>query len=598
MGKKITKDIVEDIIKLYEKICFIKFNDFNKLSFIKKSYYNLFKMCKKFNQLDTSKKRNDIEFLKRDLSNNFITESKKLEKLLYYKLQDIFIGYSISKNLRDYYQSRIFYSFAKFHKTIPKKELKAWKSEILVLKKTLQPDDKIPNDFKKTLIKSIKQQLELYKNIIVKNFYEIRNVFHWYNKEIRIYFNSILKDKMEDFSIYTYSSDKNSIYIYPKRITMLPSQDLNIEEINKEADFSLRTIYSKEFVKGLNILRINRSSPLEEVINLFWKSASKNEQLELLVYFYELLGYKLENSRDPEIFYLTKTGFESMNVEDSDDNAERLLFFPNNTYFNSSDLDKIIHSINEKNILEEDTFLTLFSANNISFEKEKLPIANVSLMTLNNIISILAKLKILNLFNPYLKKKILEKNPSELKMLIKNEIKGEKLLKDLADFNFKKGNWKQFEELVENIFCFLFKNSFKTYSTKRQYSDYKGHRRYDLLIVNINPKVDFWKNCKNEYNSKIIIVDFKNYSEDIGQDTVHMFSKYLTQKKGNFGIIVSKSGINKSGKEEQRIKYFDDNKLIIHLSSEDLFKMISYVKNNQSPEDILDEKIVNICISS
>jgi len=603
MSQKITKNILEEILKLYERICSIKLNDFDKLISVKKSYYNLFKTCRKFNQLDTAEETDDIDFLKRDLSGNFIEEIKKLEKVLYNKLQDIFIDYSINKNLRDYYQLKFFYAFKKFHQfyynsDISKEELKLMKSRILTLKKTLPPENKIPNDFKRTVIQSIKQQLELYKNIIAKDYYEIRNIFRWYNKEIRIYFNSIFSDKTTgDILIYTYITDKNSIYIYPKKITVLPSQHLNIEEINKEIEFSIRTIYYRKFFRDKDYLKLTEISPLDEVINLFWKSASRNEQLELLIYFYELLGYRLKNSNNHETFYLNRTKFENINVKNLNGDVRELLFFPKNTFFDSSDLNEIIHSIKTKNILKKDTFLTLFSANNISLGNKKSPTANISLITLKNIASILAKLKILNLFNPYLKRKILEKNPSELKLIVQNEIKGEKLLKNVADFNLKEKTWKQFEELVENVFYFLFKDSFKTYYTRKQYSDYKGHRRYDLLIANVNPKIGFWKNCKNDYNSKIIIVDFKNYNEDIGQDTIHMFSKYLNNKKGNFGIIVSKSGINKSGEEEQRIKYFDDNKLIIHLSSEDLLKMISYKKNNQSPEDILDDKIISICTS-
>ena len=367
MSQNITKNILENILKLYEKTCAIKSNNFNKLFSLKKTYYDLFKKCKNFNQLDTYKETNDIDFLERELSDNFIEEIKKLEKVLYLKITDFFIGYSINKNLRDYYQSRFFYSLKKFHnfyynQNILEKDLELEKAIILELKEVLPIDYKISNDFKKSLISSITQQLKIYKNIIDKDFFDIRNLFRFYNKEIRIYINSIHIDKdIIDIAVYAYSSDKDSIYIYPNKITVLPSLDLNVEEINKKADFTLRIISSEKYFKMINLLRITDNSPLEEVVNLFWRSASRDEQLEFLRYFYELLGYELKHSQHSEIFYLDKIQFENINKKNKKNGEKRLFFLPNKTYFDSTDLIKKFHSLNSKNILDKDSFITLFS---------------------------------------------------------------------------------------------------------------------------------------------------------------------------------------------------------------------------------------------
>ena len=73
-------------------------------------------------------------------------------------------------------------------------------------------------------------------------------------------------------------------------------------------------------------------------------------------------------------------------------------------------------------------------------------------------------------------------------------------------------------------------------------------------------------------------------------------SRYLNPKRGNFAIVVTQKGINESGKKEQNIKYYDENKLIIHLDQRDIIEMINYRINNQFAEDILEQKVVEISI--
>ena len=46
-----------------------------------------------------------------------------------------------------------------------------------------------------------------------------------------------------------------------------------------------------------------------------------------------------------------------------------------------------------------------------------------------------------------------------------------------------------------------------------------------------------------------------------------------------------------SGIKEQRIRYYDNNQLIIVLDQNDIIEMINYKINNQYPEEILERKI-------
>jgi len=215
--------------------------------------------------------------------------------------------------------------------------------------------------------------------------------------------------------------------------------------------------------------------------------------------------------------------------------------------------------------------------------------AKINIISLNDIAKILSELEIFEFIKPFLIRNIKMKDAKLILQAQKNKEQGDNFKKKILSFS--ESNWKAFEKLMEEIFKYLFKSSFKAYFAKPQFSEYEGHRKMDLVISNVNPIHEFWINRKKEEAAKRIIIDFKNYSRKITSSTIRSVTKYLHDKKGNFAIIMSKKGMDDSGIKEQRIRYYDKNQLIIVLDQNDIIEMINYKINNQYPEEILERKI-------
>lgn len=177
-------------------------------------------------------------------------------------------------------------------------------------------------------------------------------------------------------------------------------------------------------------------------------------------------------------------------------------------------------------------------------------------------------------------------------MLVRKQI-GKQLITEISKIQSGHKNFKKFEILVNRIFEYLFKDSFRQYFAEPHSVDYEGHQIRDLIISNISPIKEFWKERKKEQNAKQIIVDSKNYTNSITKREINSIAQYLNKNYGNFGIVVSRKESDNSAKKEQKIK-FADNKLIIHLSENDLISLILHKINNQEVEDLLERKIHEI----
>jgi hypothetical protein len=136
----------------------------------------------------------------------------------------------------------------------------------------------------------------------------------------------------------------------------------------------------------------------------------------------------------------------------------------------------------------------------------------------------------------------------------------------------------------------LFADNFKSYIAEEQFeTDLKNHRR-DLIVSNY-PKdsTSFWSEVKQEYKSKAIIVDFKNYSEKLNSSTLFSVTKYTTKKVGQFAIVFSRKGIDSTAINEQKT-LLSDGKLLIEFNDNELIEMINEKVLGKDPLDRLKSK--------
>ncbi len=609
----ITKSYIDELIKIYDKVCSLKENDYSGLLLLKKDFLNFYHKVQNYNIFSRTELEEDkLTFLGSSKIENFIKDHIFLEELVMMYFFTAAIEIIFGKIYKDFYYTKFFISHYKFLKrhgekyqliselenrpqekrlTLSKAELE----EIIKKEKNkfIELQNKLPRE--KLLLKKEINRLEgfllpiihEYRKIIAEKFFEIKEYFSWYNKDIRVYFS----DTRDDLLITAYPSDTFKFLIYP-RILSIFVVGCNLEEITSKVDFiyMFRGVRNKSFLKKtIHHLKIDGFNPFNEVLEIFWLNSNYDDKAVFVEKIFKLIGYKITKFDKYRHFYkLEKINLRIFNSNIKEDfNEVIIVALPDKAYLGDEDVNDYIKDIGNK--IKNEDYKKCIIAKVDSSSEDLLTKAKINIISLNDIAKILSELEIFEFIKPFLIRNIKMKDAKLILQAQKNKEQGDNFKKKI--FSFSESNWKAFEKLMEEIFKYLFKSSFKVYFAKPQFSEYEGHRKMDLVISNVNPIHEFWINRKKEEAAKRIIIDFKNYSRKITSSTIRSVTKYLHDKKGNFAIIMSKKGMDDSGIKEQRIRYYDKNQLIIVLDQNDIIEMINYKINNQYPEEILERKI-------
>lgn len=122
-----------------------------------------------------------------------------------------------------------------------------------------------------------------------------------------------------------------------------------------------------------------------------------------------------------------------------------------------------------------------------------------------------------------------------------------------------------------------------------------GIHRRDIVYPIPGGISGFWGYIQTTYSAKAVIIDAKNYKDELPKDQVVIISKYFGEKKlGNFGIIVSRKGPSRSARKEQIDRWVHHEEMILCLSDDDLGAMLAMKGENSDPEKMLDKKIFEI----
>jgi len=173
----------------------------------------------------------------------------------------------------------------------------------------------------------------------------------------------------------------------------------------------------------------------------------------------------------------------------------------------------------------------------------------------------------------------------------KNVVKAEKLIERLSKCAKGLEGWKEFECITKDILEYLFKDNFEHFYIKEQSRNNIGTDIRDFIILNTGTHY-FWKDLKQFYESRNIIIESKNTSKEIKNDELRQVSDYLEKDTiGKFGIIFSRLGLSNNAKKKQ-LEYLTNNrtkKLIIVLNENDIIDLIRKKANGEPPEELLQE---------
>ena len=157
---------------------------------------------------------------------------------------------------------------------------------------------------------------------------------------------------------------------------------------------------------------------------------------------------------------------------------------------------------------------------------------------------------------------------------------------------------QEYEIICQKILMNVFLDDLALW--KKQKSSNKGLYRFDLLgRIKDNNHKTVWSIIESFFNSKYIIFEFKNYSEEVTQKEIYTTEKYLYAKAlRGVGIIIARNGYNENAYHAARGILRESGKLIIMLDQKDLIEMSKMKDNQEDPSqlllDRLDDMLINL----
>jgi hypothetical protein len=148
-------------------------------------------------------------------------------------------------------------------------------------------------------------------------------------------------------------------------------------------------------------------------------------------------------------------------------------------------------------------------------------------------------------------------------------------------------SWKEFQNICGEILTYTLVPPLL--QPKEEISTSNGRQRRDLIFHMPYNASNFWTWIMLTFKAVALIVECKNYSQELQADELTITSKYLDDTRlGLFGIIVSRKGYSESARDEQKRLWINDNKMILSLTDEDLVKMLRLKQAREDPAKVID----------
>lgn len=153
----------------------------------------------------------------------------------------------------------------------------------------------------------------------------------------------------------------------------------------------------------------------------------------------------------------------------------------------------------------------------------------------------------------------------------------------------------EYENLCMQVFIFLFDPSLFGFESQTETSD--AGNRYDF-ICRIASGRPFWDTLRADFRTRALLFECKNYREEITADQIYSTERYLfagalrtvcfliARKGGNAGCMRAAQGAMR-----------ESGKLILVFSNRDLIEMLELGEDQDSAENLLDERIWRFIIS-
>ena len=439
------------------------------------------------------------------------------------------------------------------------------RAEINAVKSIFPKEKSLPKKIRERVQNEISDLQREYHAYIEKNYPPIKHAFSNYNKKLQLYLHQ-RNEKLWIVMINGYESTFPECQVYPKEV------DVMFRFHNVEAEAS-RIIsgglagYGDGF--GFKYM-FDEQSIHHELNKIFVKYASESDLTAYAVY--------MLRGRLNDVTYVGKQ--KELII-----NKDRFLIYLYDS-LTRSNIQDVINMCKNK---YKGLILRYFPPREIINILQENHLSYMSIEKMGNDIVNNRNGEMIHL---YIKERI-----SRLKIAKRENINlSAALLRQRLEKCPKgKEGWSEYEDIGTEIFKYLFADEFRHFKYDVQSTTEDGIARRDLIVHNTYKNSPcFWEQMKEDFQTKVIVVDFKNYTNPLNADEFYNVSKYFNGKVGHFAIIFSRNGLDASALKKQS-KMLGKNELILCLKDTDVRDLIDSKERNQNPSDILEDMYYALC---
>ncbi len=173
--------------------------------------------------------------------------------------------------------------------------------------------------------------------------------------------------------------------------------------------------------------------------------------------------------------------------------------------------------------------------------------------------------------------------------------KGKQLSEKLKSIKPGRPEAGAFEDANIKALQYLFESDLHGWHEQPETED--GLHRRDL-ICRILPKSEVWSLMLNDFRSRYVVFEFKNYTDPITQYEVMTTERYLYPAAlRNVAIIISPKGCANSAHKVIRGAMREHGKLVLSLTVDELEKLLIGKDNGADPNTYLFQKVDDFLLS-
>jgi hypothetical protein len=155
--------------------------------------------------------------------------------------------------------------------------------------------------------------------------------------------------------------------------------------------------------------------------------------------------------------------------------------------------------------------------------------------------------------------------------------------------------WSMYQALIADILEFLFCPPLAP--PRYELADGDMRNRRDVIFENPQGS-GFWAQVRSDYSAHYIVVDAKNYEEEIDKGPVLDIAHYLKPYGcGMFALLVSRHGPSPAGSHATREQWIGGNKMIVHLNDTHILEMLSLRAKGGEPQEVIRQRIADFRMS-